>query len=113
MPIPTLTEGSMDRQTKRTSTAPKLVLEPVRESSRLDSHPLAAGRYLIGSSPECDIVIAMGGVAAQHCLMIVGANKTIVKAISPLTSRRPLRHWTSRRPRPTSDHLPRTDPRQQ
>ncbi len=75
----------MDRQTKRTSTAPKLVLEPVRESSRLDSHPLAAGRYLIGSSPECDIVIAMGGVAAQHCLMIVGANKTIVKAISPLT----------------------------
>ncbi len=75
----------MDRQTKRTSTAPKLVLEPVRESSRLDSHPLAAGRYLIGSSPECDIVIALGGVAAQHCLMIVGANKTIVKAISPLT----------------------------
>lgn len=75
----------MDRQTKRTSTAPKLVLEPVRESSRLESHPLAAGRYLIGSSPECDIVITMGGVAPQHCLMIVGANKTIVKAISQLT----------------------------
>ncbi len=85
MPIPTLTEGSMDRQTKRTSTAPKLVLEPVRESSRLDSHPLATGRYLIGSSPECDIVLAIGGVAPQHCLLIVGVNKTIVKAISPLT----------------------------
>ena len=75
----------MDRQTQRPSTAPKLVLEPVRESSRLESFPLAAGRYLLGSAPDCDIVIDVGGVAPQHCLMIVGANKTIVKAISPLT----------------------------
>ena len=75
----------MDLQTKRSSVAPKLVLEPVRESSRIDSFPLAAGRYMIGASPECDIVIAVGGVAPQHCLLIVGANKTVVKAISPLT----------------------------
>ena len=85
MPTPTLTPGSIDRQTPRASTAPKLVLEPVRASSQLESYPLAIGRYLLGSSPDCDIVIAVGGVAAQHCLMIVGANKTIVKAISPLT----------------------------
>ena len=75
----------MDLQTKRSSVAPKLVLEPVRESSRIDSFPLAAGRYMIGASPECDIVISVGGVAPQHCLLIVGANKTVVKAISPLT----------------------------
>ncbi len=84
MTTPTLT-GLMDRQTQRPSTAPKLVLEPVRESSRLESFPLAPGRYLLGSGPDCDIVIDVGGVAPQHCLMIVGANKTIVKAISPLT----------------------------
>ena len=85
MPNPTAIEGTMDRQTKRSSTAPKLVLEPVRGNSRLDSYPLATGRYLIGSAHECDIVIALGGVAPQHCLMIVGTNKTVVKAISPLT----------------------------
>ncbi len=75
----------MDRQAKRSSTAPKLVLEPVRQNSSLDSFPLASGRYLIGSAPDCDLVIAVSGVAPQHCLMIVGVNKTIVKAISPLT----------------------------
>ncbi len=85
MPTPTLTEGSIDRHPPRASTAPKLVLEPVRASSQWESHPLAVGRYLIGAALDCDIVIAVGGVAPQHCLMIVGANKTIVKAISPLT----------------------------
>ena len=85
MSIPTATESPMDRQITCSSTAPKLVLEPVRQNSRLESYPLATGRYLIGSSPECDIVIPIGGVAPQHCLMIVGVNKTVVKAISPLT----------------------------
>ena len=85
MTSPALTHGSLDRHTRVSLTAPKLVLEPVRASSQLDSYPLAPGRYLLGAAPDCDIVIAVGGVAPQHCLMIVGANKTIVKAISPLT----------------------------
>ncbi len=75
----------MEQTTKRSTSAPKLVLEPVRQSTRLESRPLAVGRYLIGSAPECDISLSVGGVAPQHCLMIVGASKTVVKAISPLT----------------------------
>lgn len=64
---------------------PKLVLEPVRANSEFRPFPLAPGRYLIGSGSDCDLVIPVGGVAAQHCLMIVGTNRTIVKALSPLT----------------------------
>ena len=75
----------MELSTKRSTSTPKLVLEPVRSSMRVDSHPLALGRYLIGSAADCDITITVAGVAPQHCLMIVGANKTVVKAISPLT----------------------------
>lgn len=75
----------MEHATKRTTSAPKLVLEPVRQSPRIDSRPMSVGRYLIGSASDCDITISVAGVAPQHCLMIVGANKTIVKAISPLT----------------------------
>lgn len=67
------------------STAPKLVLEPVRSHDRVGTYPLATGRFLIGAGVDCDIVIAIPGVAEQHCLMIIGANRTIVKALSPLT----------------------------
>lgn len=75
----------MELSSKRSATAPKLVLEPVRQSPRMESRPLSVGRYLIGSASEADITINVPGVAPQHCLMIVGANKTVVKAISPLT----------------------------
>ena len=75
----------MELSTKRSTSTPKLVLEPVRQSPRIESRPLAVGRYLIGSAADADITISVPGVAPQHCLMIVGVNKTVVKAISPLT----------------------------
>jgi hypothetical protein len=61
------------------------VLEPVRANSSIRSFPLAPGRYLIGSADDCDLIIPVGGVAPQHCLIVVGTNRTIVKALSPLT----------------------------
>ncbi|RLS52686.1 MAG: hypothetical protein DWH91_16135 [Planctomycetota bacterium] len=81
MPSPTALEGTMDRKT----TAPKLVLEAVRSSFDLPVYPLALGRHMVGSSSECDIVIPVEGVAEQHCMIIVGTSRTIVKALSPLT----------------------------
>lgn len=74
----------MNHPTARTAP-PKLVLEPVRANSSIRSFPLAPGRYLIGSADDCDLVIPVGGVAPQHCLIVVGTNRTIVKALSPLT----------------------------
>lgn len=74
----------MNHPTARTAP-PKLVLEPVRTNSSIRSFPLAPGRYLIGSADDCDLVVPVGGVAPQHCLIVVGTNRTIVKALSPLT----------------------------
>lgn len=84
MPSPTAIEGTMDYKTTSTA-APKLVLEAIRTSFDLPSFPLAPGRYTVGSSPDCDVVLPVAGVAEQHCLIIVGASRTIVKALSPLT----------------------------
>lgn len=83
MPSTRASEESLNRSTP--SAPPKLVLEPVRASSRFRSFPLAPGRYLIGSGEDCDLIIPVSGVASQHCLMIVGTNRTIVKSLSPLT----------------------------
>ena len=74
----------MNHPTARTAP-PKLVLEPVRANSSIRSFPLAPGRYLIGSADDCDLVVPVGGVAPQHCLIVVGTNRTIVKSLSPLT----------------------------
>ena len=75
----------MNRPGSHIAAPPKLVLEPVRASSRFHSFPLAPGRYLIGSGDDCDLIIPVAGVAPQHCLIVVGTNRTIVKALSPLT----------------------------
>lgn len=84
----------MNHPTARTAP-PKLVLEPVRANSSIRSFPLAPGRYLIGSADDCDLIIPVGGVAPQHCLIVVGTNRTIVKALSPLTwvDDGPLSEW--------------------
>ncbi|MCA9029782.1 MAG: hypothetical protein KDA66_03175 [Planctomycetaceae bacterium] len=46
---------------------------------------LGLGHYCLGSGPECDIVVDLPGVAEQHCLLMVGPRRIVVKALSPLT----------------------------
>ena len=81
-----LTLTSADAPTE-TSAPPcaGVVLQPVAESLKLPPRRLAPGEHVIGSGPDCDVVVAASGVAERHCRIIVGDNRTRVRAESPLT----------------------------
>lgn len=67
------------------SSSVQLVLVPRNERSHLPPVELSRGRHMLGSGPQCDVVIQGEGVADRHCSIIVGERRTIVKAWSPLT----------------------------
>ncbi len=62
-----------------------LRLTPVYSSFEMEPLTLSTGRFTIGASPECDVQINMEGIAAKHCLLVVGSRRSIVQAYSPLT----------------------------
>jgi pSer/pThr/pTyr-binding forkhead associated (FHA) protein len=59
---------------------PVLVLEPLRPQSGLDPVILTLGRYTIGSSAGCEIVLNSHQISPRHCLIIAGKNQTVLKA---------------------------------
>src|SRR5882724_2004942 len=61
-----------------------LVLEPTR-SSGLSVAILKSGRHVIGSAESCPIRIPVDGVQPQHALVLVGDQKTLVKALDERT----------------------------
>ena len=46
---------------------------------------LKAGRFTLGSDPDCDLVVPVPGVEPQHCLLLVGPRKVVVKALAAKT----------------------------
>ncbi|WP_437225628.1 FHA domain-containing protein [Planctomicrobium sp. SH661] len=46
---------------------------------------LSPGTYLLGSGSDCNVVLPVDGVAPRHCTIIVGSQRTVVKAWSPRT----------------------------
>ena len=62
-----------------------LELVPARSRSTINPLSIRPGRQTLGSDPACDLYVDMEGVAPQHCLIISGPQKTIIKALSPLT----------------------------
>lgn len=70
--------------TSRTKTA-GLELVPLRGRVSFAPLSLRPGRHMLGADAGCDLCLALEGVAAQHCLIIAGPQKTLVKALSPLT----------------------------
>ncbi|MCA9079903.1 MAG: hypothetical protein KDA58_05060 [Planctomycetaceae bacterium] len=54
---------------------------------RLELAPIALGpgRYVLGRSSECELRIDVDGVEAQHCMLLVGERRVVIKAIAPLT----------------------------
>lgn len=70
--------------TPRTRTA-GLELVPLRGRVSFTPLSLRPGRHMLGADAGCDLCLAHEGVAAQHCLIIAGPQKTLVKALSPLT----------------------------
>lgn len=73
------------RATDVPATLPGLVLEYARQAEQLAPIILNPGRYHLGSAEECEIQVPATGVAARHCLLVVGPRKTVLKAFSPLT----------------------------
>jgi len=61
-----------------------LVLEPPRHGG-LSSIALVPGRHLIGAADDCSIRLQAEGILDRHAMILVGENRTIVKAIDPRT----------------------------
>jgi chromosome segregation ATPase len=74
--IPELSVMTHDRKADHSV----LVLEPLRPRSGLDPVILTPGRYTIGSSADCKIILHSHRISPRHCLIIAGRNQTILKA---------------------------------
>lgn len=61
-----------------------LVLEPPRHGG-LSSIALVPGRHLVGAAADCAIRLQAEGVLDRHAMILVGENRTIVKAIDSRT----------------------------
>ncbi|GIX03965.1 MAG: hypothetical protein KatS3mg113_0971 [Planctomycetaceae bacterium] len=46
---------------------------------------ITAGRYRMGSDPQCEIVLCQPGIAAQHALLLCGSQKVILRSWDPRT----------------------------
>jgi len=55
-------------------------LSAVRNNLSWSHIDLPPGTYTLGSGPDCDIVLDVEGVAARHCTLIVGTQRTIAKS---------------------------------
>ena len=61
-----------------------LVLEPPRHGG-LSSIALVPGRHLVGAAADCAIRLQAEGILDRHAMILVGENRTIVKAIDSRT----------------------------
>ncbi|QDT55025.1 hypothetical protein Pan44_30660 [Caulifigura coniformis] len=61
------------------------MLRPIRGHADSPLIPLGIGRYVIGSGPEADVRLETKGVDAQHAVLLVGPQRSILKAFSRLT----------------------------
>lgn len=61
-----------------------LILDPTH-AVELSPIPLVSGRICIGAGADCDVRLSIRGISEQHCLIVAGPSKTIVKALSPKT----------------------------
>lgn len=61
-----------------------LVLDPLN-STNLAPLLLRPGKLNVGSSAQCELRLRMPGVAATHCLIIVGSQIAVLKAWDPHT----------------------------
>lgn len=50
-----------------------------------DPWDLATGRSVIGRGPGCTLHLNEDGIADQHCLLLAGPRRLVVKALSPFT----------------------------
>jgi len=62
-----------------------ITLHPQNATVDIEPISLRVGRATIGASSACDVIIPVEGIANQHCLLMVGRRRTIVKALSPMT----------------------------
>lgn len=61
-----------------------LVLEPPRHGG-LSSIALVPGRHLVGAAADCAIRLQAEGILDRHAMILVGENRTVVKAIDSRT----------------------------
>lgn len=61
-----------------------LVLEPPRHGG-LSSIALVPGRHLVGAAADCAIRLEADGIHDRHAMILVGENRTVVKAIDSRT----------------------------
>ncbi len=66
-------------------TAVGLILRPVRGQSEAPLIPLAVGRHVIGSGPDAEVRLEIPGVEAQHAVLLVGPQRSVLKAFSRFT----------------------------
>lgn len=62
-----------------------LVLRPIRGNADAPMIPLGIGRFVIGSGPDADVRLEVAGVDAQHAVLMVGPQRSVLKAFSRFT----------------------------
>jgi hypothetical protein len=83
-----MTALAMDFPSSRSATSPReagLVLRPTRGHDDAPLIPLAVGRHVLGSSPEADIRLDAAGIEPQHAVLLVGPQRSVLKAFSRFT----------------------------
>ncbi len=58
-----------------------LVLEPLYDTLNLGPILLDQPRCVLGSDPDCDVQMAIPGIRGQHCVIVTGPRRVIIKAI--------------------------------
>lgn len=60
-------------------------LSAVHRGTPFEPVTLSPGRYTLGADPQCDLRLNVEGIAPRHCLLMIGADRTIIKAWAPQT----------------------------
>lgn len=60
-------------------------LRPVLSNVDLEPIALSIGSYTIGTAADCDVRIVADGIAARHCMLVIGRKRNLIRAYSPLT----------------------------
>jgi len=83
-----MTAFAIDSSEPRQAAASReasLMLRPIRGHADSPLIPLGIGRYVIGSGPDAEVRLETHGVDAQHAVLLVGPQRSVLKAFSRFT----------------------------